>query len=63
MVELKRNAIPSSALGLGPATNLGLIRGRVFIIRHSAHVPMPPGCPECGSDKVAEIVYGYPGSD
>ena len=24
---------------------------------------MPPECPECGSAKVAEIVYGYPSSD
>ena len=24
---------------------------------------MPQKCPECGSAKVAEIVYGYPSSD
>ena len=24
---------------------------------------MPPECPECGSAKVAEIVYGHPSSD
>ena len=60
MKELKRNTIPSSAFGLTPVPNLGLIRGRVFIIRRAAHVPMPQKCPECGSAKVAKIVYGYP---
>ena len=44
-------------------SNLGLIRGIAFIIRRTARVQMPQKCPECGSAKVAEIVYGYPSSD
>ena len=63
MKGLKRNTTPLSAFGLTPVPDLGLISGGVFIVCHSAHVQMPPECPECGSAKVAEIVYGYPSSD
>ena len=42
---------------------MGLIRGRVFIVCRAEHVSMLQKCPECGSAKVAEIVYGYPGWD
>ena len=63
MKGLKRNTIPSSAFGLTPVPDLGLICGRVFIVCRAERVQMPPECPECGGSKVAEIVYWYPSSD
>ena len=59
MVELKRNAIPSSAFGLTPVPDLGLTCGTAFIISRAARVQMPPKCPECENTKVAEIVCEF----